>query len=114
MRLLSELLSVFTIGTALYFKHMAYVNESEFRFLQIFRGDIPAQNVKWRHRSYELVKYREFAWKDHIPGILKTIVVGPAADHLKAARFVKDCLKAFHNDEVEIRYSGIPYRAIST
>ena len=105
-------LSINTLWPALFFKHEAYKNESEFRFLQIFRGDIPAPNVKWRHRAYELVKYREFAWRGLQPGILKHIVVGPAADQHKATRFANDCLKAFHKEDVEIRSSGIPFRAV--
>ena len=111
---LSINLSLYTLEAALYFKHKAYKNESEFRLLQISRGDIPAPNVKWRHRPYELVKYIEFDWRSLRPEALKHIVIGPAADQHKATPFVKDCLKAFHTGDVEVTCSEIPYRAVPT
>lgn len=110
---LSISLSLVVLRAALFFKHKAYKQESEFRFLQMFRRDLPAPDVKCRHRSYELVKYREFAWGRLQPGMLKRIVVGPAADRAKAGRFATDCLDAFHpGGDIEIAHSGIPYRAI--
>jgi hypothetical protein len=79
---------------------------------RLFRRDKPAPEVKYRRRGTSLVRYREFDWRKHAPGSLKTIVVGPAADRIKAARFAKDCLAAFHADpaSVELVYSTIPYR----
>lgn len=115
LRNLSISLSLVVLRAALFFKHKAYEQESEFRFFQIFRRDLPAPDVKCRHRSYELVKYREFAWRGSQPGMLKHIVVGPGADHAKASRFAMDCLDAFHPDrpaDIEIVHSCIPYRAM--
>lgn len=112
MKELSIALSLPVLRAALFFKHNAYSPESEFRFLQMFRGDIPAPDVKCRHRPYEMVKYREFAWSGVRPEMLKRIVVGPAADHLKAGRFARDSLDAFNAGDVEITNSDIPYRAI--
>jgi len=58
------------------------------------------------------VRYREFDWRKHASNSLKQIVVGPSADRVKAARFAKDCIAAFHSDpdSVEVIYSKIPYR----
>ena len=111
-RELSVLLSVHTLRTALFFKHEAYKNEREYRFLQIHRADIPPPEVKRRYRPYELVKYREFDWRRLRAGALKQIIVGPAADRSKAIQFATDCLSEFHVGDVEITCSDIPYRAV--
>lgn len=96
----------------MFFKHEAYRNENEYRFQQLFRRDKPAPEVKYRQRPSSLVRYREFDWRHRASGALRKIVVGPAADRVKAARFAKDCLAAFHADpqSVELTYSKIPYR----
>lgn len=112
MKELSVSLSVHVLRAALFFKHEAYENESEFRFLQIHRADLPPPEVKRRYRSYELVRFREFDWRQSQASVLKQIVVGPAADHLKATRFVTDSLAAFHVGDVTIERSRIPYRAV--
>ena len=103
----------YCIVTAMLFKHKAYSNEAEYRFLQLHpAGPHPAPDVKYRMRPYERVSYREFDWKNVAAGSLKTIIVGPAADKAKATRFAKDCLKAFHPGEpVEVVSSKIPYRS---
>jgi len=110
MHNLSVNLSVHVVQAALFFKHAAYDNEKEYRFMQLFRGDVPAPEVKRRLRRYELIKYREFNWRHLCPGALKRIVVGPAADRSKAHRFATDCLAAFHTGDIEIECSKIPYR----
>lgn len=109
---LSVLLSVHVLRAALFFKHAAYTNEMEFRFLQVHRADVPPPEVKQRYRSYELVKYREFDWKRLHAGALKQIIVGPAADCRKATQFAADCMAAFGIQNVEITCSTIPYRAL--
>ena len=109
---LSIYLSVHVLRAALFFKHEAYRNESEYRFLQIHRADFPPPEVKRRYRSYELVKYREFDWKRLQAGTLKRIVVGPAADRTKATRFAADCLATCNAGNVEVACSEIPYRAL--
>jgi hypothetical protein len=99
------------LRAVLYFKHEAYSNEQEYRFLQIHRGgSYPAPIVKLRTRPYSLVRYREFDWRTIGAAALKSIVVGPAADKTTATQFAKDCLKAFHPSGAEISYSKIPYR----
>ncbi|MGY3347726.1 MULTISPECIES: DUF2971 domain-containing protein [unclassified Bradyrhizobium] len=101
------------LRSALFFKHEAYSNEAEYRFLQIHKaGPHPAPEVKYRTRPYELVRYREFDWRTASAKSLKKIIVGPAADKAKAPLFAKDCLRAFHTSEaVEIAFSTIPYRS---
>jgi Protein of unknown function (DUF2971) len=111
-RQLSVLLAMHALRAALFFKHEAYSNEKEYRFLEIYRSDQPAPEVKFRSRSYSLVRYREFDWRPVSAGALKRIVVGPAADVDKASQFARDCLAAFDRPGVPIDQSGIPYRAM--
>ena len=103
-------LTLHMLQTTLFFKHEAYANEKEFRFLQIHKANEPPPTVKVRARPYVLVKYREFDWRSVAVGALKRIVVGPAADYETASRFVKDCAGLFHTGEVEVIRSEIPYR----
>jgi len=112
MRELAISLSLPALRSALFFKHEAYKNEQEYRFLQIFPANETPPDLKRRYRAFELVKYREFNWKNLQPGALKRIIVGPAADRSKASRFAADCLSAFHNGYVEVAQSQIPYRAV--
>jgi len=100
------------IRAALFFKHKAYSNEQEYRFLELFPANAPAPDVKYRSRAHSLVKYREFDWRNVAAESLKKIVLGPAADPDKARRFANDCLSAFHTGTVEICPSEIPYRAV--
>jgi hypothetical protein len=108
--LLSKL-SMHILTAALFFKHKAYKNEQEFRFLKLFRYDVPPPDVKRRYRSYELVKYQEFDWRNVDAGALKRIIVGPAADRNKATRFANECLAGFNPGAVKVTESKIPYRA---
>lgn len=107
-------LAMITTYAALFFKHPAYGPEREMRFLQLFPAHVPPPGVKYRRRSHELIQYREFQWRQGA-GVLKRIVIGPAADPAKAYRFVDNCLEAFHGGhpgDVEIIQSDIPYRAV--
>jgi hypothetical protein len=104
------LLTLHLLQTTLFFKHEAYANEREFRFLQIHKAN-ESPTVKVRTRPYVLVKYREFDWRSVAPDALKKIVVGPAADYERASQFAKDCLGLFHPRSVEVTRSEIPYRA---
>jgi Protein of unknown function (DUF2971) len=112
----SELLTLtlmHCVRSALFFKHEAYANEAEYRFLQVHMGPpYPGPEVKYRTRPYELVRYREFDWRANASAALKKVVVGPAADKTKAALFVKECLRAHHRGpSVELANSAIPYRS---
>lgn len=109
---LRALLAKHTLLVGLFFKHEAYNNEQEYRFIQIHRGgSMPAPEVKFRSRPYSLVRYREFDWRSLAAGALKEIVIGPAADRDKAFQFATDCLRSFHGTVFEPVYSKIPYRA---
>jgi hypothetical protein len=100
------------IRGVIFFKHEGYRNEKEFRFQQMFRRNRPAPNVNYRHRPHSLIRYREFDWRTVASHSLKRIVIGPAANRIKAERFVRDCLAAFHpEDDVKVVWSRIPYRS---
>lgn len=97
----------------MFFKHGAYENEKEYRFLQIHSaGTTPI--VNYRSRPYSLIKYREFDWRSLDEKVLKKIFIGHSADKPKALKFARDCLKkAGINDvDVELIESKIPYRAL--
>jgi hypothetical protein len=98
------------LHAVLFFKHEAYKNEQEYRFLEMHRADAPPQ-VKRRPRAYSLVDYVESDWKTSAPGALKRIVIGPAADRQKAREFACECLREFGPANVQIDVSEIPYRA---
>jgi hypothetical protein len=103
---------LYLMQVVLFFKHGAYSNESEFRFLEIHRMDRPP-DVKLRARSYSMVKYREFDWKSAAPEALLEICIGPAADLPKANKFAQDCLNLAPGLNPRITHSIIPYRALS-
>ena len=102
-------LAIHALRTALVFKHEAYKNEKEFRFLEMHGADVP--EVKLKTRSYSLLRYREFDWRSAAPGALKQIVVGPAANYDRAFKFATDCLCSFHGTMIRPRRSKIPYAA---
>jgi len=107
-------LTYHVLQAILFFKHEAYSNELEYRFLQIFRADSEPE-VKFRQRPYSLVRYREFDWKKKVPLALRKIMVGPAADRKIAAEFARSCIRSFHTGhegDTEVVHSEIPYRAV--
>jgi len=104
--------AVHALSAALFFKHEAYSNEREYRFLQVHRGDMPPPDVKFRSRPYSLVRYREFDWRGGAAGTLKKIVIGPAANKKKAVQFVADRFRAFHGTAFDPTHSTIPYKAV--
>jgi Protein of unknown function (DUF2971) len=100
-----------SLHPALYFKHGAYINEQEYRFLQM-HSIVPPPVVNYRSRHYSLIKYREFDWRSLAAKALKKIVIGPSADKPKVLQFARDCLKEADIDPVELVESEIPYRAL--
>lgn len=108
---LSTWLMVHALDAAVYFKHEAYSNEKEYRFLEVHPVDQPPK-VKYRGRPYMLVKYREFDWKSAPARALQQIVVGPAADYTKARQFAEDCLHLCRSKSATITHSKIPYRVV--
>lgn len=110
-RHLYALLAMDSSRVGIVFKHEAYENEKEFRFLEIHSPDVLSSDVKFRSRNYSIVKYREFDWRSAAPGALKQVVIGPANHDDRAFLFVTDCLQAFHATPVQLCRSGIPYTA---
>jgi Protein of unknown function (DUF2971) len=111
MNKLTIALALNVAQSVIFFKHEAYKNEEEYRFLQLHRADIDPPEVKFRSRPYVLVRYREFEWRSAASTALRKIVIGPSADERLARQFANDCLRAFHKGPVEIVNSTIPYRA---
>jgi hypothetical protein len=97
------------LHAVLFFKHEAYSNEQEYRFLEVHRADAPPPH-KLRSRPNSLIRYREFDWKSTPRAALKEILVGPASDPWKAIRFAQDCVDEFGMGKVQIVRSEIPYR----
>ena len=106
---LSTLFMVHAMHAGLHFKHMAYRNEKEYRFLQVYPADAQP-DVQRRARDYSLIRYREFDWKTATPEALKKIVIGPAANQEKSSQFAQDCMRLSDTAPVEITCSRIPYR----
>jgi hypothetical protein len=108
-----RLTTLYCVRAAIYFKHQAYSNETEYRFLQMHYGlpHVPPE-VKYRTRPYELIRFREFEWRKVALGALTKVIVGPAADQARATLFARECLRAYHPSmaEIEVVPSKIPYR----
>jgi Protein of unknown function (DUF2971) len=107
---LSVALAANVLHAGLFFKHEAYSNEKEYRFLEVHRADA-APPIKQRVRDYSLVSYREFDWKRTVPSALREIVIGPAATLKVAEEFAKGCLRDFGITGVDLTCSEIPYRS---
>lgn len=110
------LLTTRAMHASLYFKHCAYRNEQEYRFLQLHPTGHAPTDMKLRAHSYSLIKYLEFDWKSANLSALKQIIVGPASNRPEAQRFAEDCVDMFYRgtvprDKVPIVHSKIPYRA---
>ena len=103
-------LTLKAMEAGLHFKHPAYVNEQEYRFLEVHPIEKPVPDLKFRSRPYSLVRYREFDWRTSAPNALQQVIIGPAADRQKSLQFASDCLRSFHSPMVPITYSDIPYR----
>jgi Protein of unknown function (DUF2971) len=113
MKDLSVSLCVPILRASLFFKHKAYSNEEEYRFLQLFDRGPTVPDLKYRGRPYSLVRYREFDWRSVAPDSLKTIMLGPAADKKIGSQFAETCLREFHPTPgiISITQSPIPYRS---
>lgn len=108
---LAVALAVCVLRTAIFFKHEAYKNEQEYRFLQIHQPG-PVDGLKFRSRPYSLIRYREYDWRTATADSLCKIIIGPASDRLLASQFATNCIRAFHPaGNIQISQSDIPYRA---
>jgi len=94
---------------SVHFKHPAYGNEKEYRLWEM----IPVRNslkIKLRPKAHELIKYREFNWREL--GVIPTrITIGPAADQEKAFDFARKCVQDYGDNKIEVVESGIPYKS---
>lgn len=109
LALLATELASRALHAVLFFKHEAYINEREYRFLEVHRADAPPSH-KLRSRPDSLIRYREFDWKSTAKAAIKEILVGPASDPIKAIRFAHDCVDEFGIGKIQIARSDIPYR----
>jgi len=108
---LATTLAVRILIAALHFKHGAYSNEQEYRFLEV-HGKMETHETKVRSRPYSLIRYREFNWKRVAAQALNKIVVGPSADPQRGLQFAQNCVRIFCSSPVDIVVSDIPYRAL--
>ena len=109
---LSAMLTLHLVTMSMLLKHPAYRHEHEHRFLQMFAHASSIKDLQHRISRGALARYVTFDWKTSSPGLLRTIVIGPAADAVTARRFATDCCRAFLRSpgDVEIRQSRLPYR----
>lgn len=104
--------SIAAIHAALLFKHEAYRNEDEYRFLHVRRAGDQRDDLKRRARGSQIVRFSEFDWKERWPSALRDVVIGPAADRRAAGLFIEGSLKVsgLRTESVAISRSHIPYR----
>ena len=110
MRKLSVSLAVHVLRASLTFKHHAYKPEAEYRFLQLYDSISTIPGVQLRNRNYELIRYVNFDWSAHSQ-ILKSVMIGPAANLEKSKSFVDTVLTGNGFQNIPISYSKIPYRS---
>jgi len=112
LRILTLVLARGCVNASVFFKHPAYENECEYRFLQLHTSDDKLGGLRFRQCRCRLVRYMEFQWRELALDALKGIVSGPAADPVSAKQFAADCLKAFVPTEsgLPISRSTVPYR----
>jgi DUF2971 family protein len=112
MKQLSIHASFHVAHSALYFKHKAYSQEQEYRFLQMHATGAEVPGLRHRARGSVFVRYTPFDWTSQHGAALTGIVIGPAADPRRARAFVRQCLKHVGRDpaSIKIRRSRIPYR----
>jgi hypothetical protein len=112
MKQLSIYASFHAGHSALYFKHKAYAQEKEYRFLQMYAAGAPVVDLLYRARGSLFVRYTPFEWADQFGSSLKGIIIGPAADGRRAREFVRECLRHSGRNglNISIRRSRVPYR----
>ncbi len=96
---------------SLFFKHPAYWQEGEYRFLSLFSITDTVPDVKLRLRKNIEVRYREFDWRTLAPKSLKGVRIGPAANVEAARVLVTESLTRAGITDVVISTSSIPFRA---
>jgi hypothetical protein len=112
MGCLAHVLAENVIAAALPFKHPAYENEEELRFLEMYAAGTGLDLVQHRSRGNRRVPYVVVDWRKVSPEAIKRIVIGPAAEPDRARIFAKECMSAADAPSgVKIIRSKIPYRA---
>jgi len=108
---LSKFLTFFIIRVSLFFKHIAYITEDEYRFLNTRSSDHPNDDLSHRAGLNSLIRYIDFAWKIEGQHVLQKIVIGPAANKNSAESFIQECLLSCNLDpnKIIISKSKIPY-----
>lgn len=92
-------------------KHHAYRDEDEVRQVLLGSGDDLKPHVRTRVRGSEIVPYVAAPWRVREAGMIKEIVVGPAAS-LGAEEAVIAMLRSYGVDGVKVSRSEIPYRPV--
>src|SRR5262249_26733285 len=95
---------------SLFFKHSAFAHEAEYRFLSLFRGDEPPPEMKLRQRGDTTIRFRELNWRLLAPSSLRSVRIGPAADHDGAKTNIKKLLSDSGLCHVPIIKSTVPFR----
>jgi hypothetical protein len=92
-------------------KHPAYSYEKEVRQVIFGVADSLAGEIKTRVRESEIVPYVATPWKVRQQGMIKEIIIGPAASS-GAKEAVIAMLRCYGVDGVEVTQSKIPYRPV--
>ena len=92
-------------------KHHAYRDEYEVRQVLLGAGDDLKPYIQTRVRGSEIVPYVAVPWRVRDAGMIKEIVVGPAAS-LGAEEAVKAMLRSYRVNGVKVTRSKIPYRPV--
>ena len=111
MAQLYTLVTVHGLHAGLHFKHEAYANEEEYRFMQVYPPASKPIVTKLRTRSGLPVRYLEFDWSAAGGSVLSDIIIGPAANVEEATVFAKESLFLSRQKSAKIIRSAIPYRA---
>ena len=93
------------------FKHPAYSNENEYRFLMIQNANADKEKINTRFRKDTIIPYIEYSRINCASEALMEIKIGPAASEKKSKKFIDDCLKMYRPEKhIESKISDIPYR----
>ena len=92
-------------------KHHAYRDEDEVRQVLLGAGDDLKPYIQTRVRGSEIVPYVAAPWRVRKKGMIKEIIIGPAAS-FGAEEAVIAMLRSCGIDGVKVTRSEIPYRPV--
>jgi hypothetical protein len=75
---LFSIIAVHALHAGMHFKHEAYRNEREYRFLRVYPHEARSVPVKHRNRVGTSIKYEEFNWPAVSVCPVRCILIGPA------------------------------------